>query len=520
MVVVPIAVALVCAQQLSLHDQRNRAEIMAGVVLNRAAMTTEQLNSAFQRMSVFDAAHACSPEAIALMRQIDLSSSLLQGVGYIEGNTLKCSSLGDNRPIDAGPYDYVSATQTYFRRQRDLGIATGTPLLLVTAKSGYTALVHPALIFSLNDAQQDLPSGVVSYSTREDIIYSGRKTFDWHGVDLPAGQRHGTLAMGDQLVGWERSPVWDHFTYAAIPAAAVASEFQTLARIFVPIGIAAGILALWLARRLAANRASLPALLKAGLKRDEILTVYQPIVDMRTGRWAGAEVLARWKRPGGEWVSPDVFVQIAERHGLVSQLTQRVLARSCAELGAFATTHKDFFVSINISSADLREPDFTATLAAICSGRGIAHERVHLEITERAEVDPGLEAATIATLRGMGFKVGIDDFGIGYSNLAYLDLLQVDYLKIDRAFVAGLPRAQIGTEIVDHIIELAAGRGLQLIAEGVEREEQRAELISRGVTLAQGWLFGRPMAALEFIHAYAEQQAAGQATARPLAQVA
>jgi len=520
MVVVPIAVALVCAQQLSLHDQRNRAEIMAGVVLNRTAMTTEQLNSAFQRMSVFDAAHACSPEAVTLMRQIDLSSSLLQGVGYIEGNTLKCSSLGDNRPVDAGPYDYVSATQTYFRRQRDLGIAPGALLLLVTAKSGYTALVHPALIFSLNDAAQDLPSGVVSYSTREDIINSGRQTFDWHGVDLPANQHGGTLTMGNQIVGWERSPVWDHFTYAAIPVAAVASEFDTLARIFVPTGIAMGIFALWLTRRFVANRASLPALLRAGLKRDEILTVYQPIVDMRTGRWVGAEVLARWRRPGGEWVPPDVFVQIAERHGLVSQLTQRVIARSCAEFGGFAQAHEAFFISINISSADLRDPDFCPTLAATCATRGIAHERVHLEITERTEVDPELEAATIATLRGMGFKVGIDDFGIGYSNLAYLDLLQLDYLKIDRAFVAGLSRGQIGTEIVDHIIELAAGRGLQLIAEGVEREEQRAELISRGVTLAQGWLFGRPMSAIEFTHAYAEKETEPSVSSPALAHVA
>lgn len=503
-VAVCVAAAFLVAYQVSLTSQRSRAEFMASVVLNRTALTTEQLASAYKRMEVFPAGEACTRAAQALMRQIDISSSLLQGIGYIEDDRLLCSSLGEPDALEVGTADYVSATNTTFRRQRDLSIAPGFPLLLVSGASGYTGLIHPSLIFNLTDSGHDLPAGVVSYSTRERIISSGEVTPIWFDAVLPADQYSGTLVMDDQLVSWERSRNWDHFTYAALPLAVVRSEFERQSWLIVPFGLLLGLIAVVVVRRLLASRASLPTLLRAGLRRNEILTVYQPIVDMRTGRWVGAEVLARWKRPNGEWVSPEVFVPIAERHGLVPQLTQTVLARSYADLGLFTATHRDFFLSINISSADLRQPDFVSGLAAACASRDIAPQNLHLEITERAEVDAEAEVQTISALRAQGFQVGIDDFGIGYSNLAYLDLLHVDYLKIDRAFVAAISRGgQLGTQVVDHIIELASGRGLALIAEGVEREDQRSELLSRGVRYAQGWLFGKPMSRLDFIASYA-----------------
>ena len=103
-----------------------------------------------------------------------------------------------------------------------------------------------------------------------------------------------------------------------------------------------------------------------------------------------------------------------------------------------------------------------------------------------------------------GFEVGIDDFGIGYSNLAYLDTLQVDYLKIDKAFVAGISNGAIGTAVIDHIIQLGTERRLKLIAEGIEVEEQRAALVSRGVWFGQGWLFAKPLPAADLLVAYLE----------------
>ncbi|MEO6013228.1 MAG: EAL domain-containing protein, partial [Devosia sp.] len=446
---------------------------MADVVLNRGEVVTEQLGAAFRRLAIIAPGRSCSAEAVALMRQADLGSSLLQGLGYVENNQLLCSSLGETGAVPVGEPDYVSATGAIIRRQRILPIAPDTPLLLVSTQSGYTGLVHPGLIFSLTGGSEDLTAGTVGYSTRENIIHSGPTAFEWGGVDMPIGQYSGTLFLGDKLIAWRRSTHWDQFAYAAFPAAAVGEEFQGTVGFYIAVGAIAGLALLALLRRLAESRASLPALLKAGLARKEVFTVYQPIVDMRTGRWIGAEVLARWQRPSGEWISPDVFVPIAEKHGLIRQLTRHVMIESAEDLKAFVQMEPDFFVSINITSMDLQDPDFSKQLIAECDGRGIAHQRVHLEITERVEVDPTKQAHSIRKLREEGFEVGIDDFGIGYSNLAYLDTLQVDYLKIDKAFVAGISNGAIGTAVIDHIIELGTERGLKVIAEGVEQDEQR-----------------------------------------------
>ena len=453
------------------------------------------------------------------MRQVDLASSLLQGVGFVEGDQLKCSSLGDPSAIDVGPPDYVSATGATIRRQRELPISPGTPLLLITGLSGYTGLVHPALIFSLSDDGRDLAAGEVTYSTRETIIFSSGATFDWTRADMPATNFSGTLVMGSQLLAWRRSTKWDQFSYAAVPIAAVGEEFRGFVGWSLAGGLLVGLALLLFVRWLSASRTSLPALLKTGIARKEVFTVYQPIVDMRSGRWVGAEVLARWRRPSGEMISPDVFVPIAEKHGLIRQLTRRVMVGSAEDLEKLVQLDPAFFVSVNITSIDLQDPEFARQLLAECEARGIAHNRVHLEITERTEVDAQREAASILELRKHGFEVGIDDFGIGYSNLAYLDTLQVDYLKIDKAFVAGISNGAIGTAVIDHIIQLGTERRLKLIAEGIEVEEQRAALVSRGVWFGQGWLFAKPLSAADLLAAY-PGSGAGVSPQFPLARVA
>ncbi len=502
MVILPVCVALLAAYQLSLHDQGNRAQVLADVVLDRTTHTSAQIANVYDKMAPFGPDQACSPAAVATMRQIDLGSTLLQGVGYVEGATLKCSSLTDARPVAVGPVDYISATGSAFRRNRRLEIAPETPLLLVTGPSGYTALIHPALVFSLAGDTAELPAGLVAHLSRVVIVSSGVDLGDWDSVPIGAPDSSGTLSRGDQLIAWHRSPQWDNFSYAAVPLSSVWEGFLELSRLFVPAGLVGGVLTLMLLRRVLAGRQSLPSLLRTGLRRGEIFVVYQPIADMQTGNWVGAEVLARWQRPGGEMVSPDVFVSIAEKHGLVERLTHLVVEAALRDFADFAAKRPSFFLSINISTADLRSADFPAFLIASCKAAGMPPGSVHLEITEREAVDPEREAESLRTLRGYGFAIGIDDFGIGYSNLAYLDTLQLDYIKIDKAFVHSAAQGELGGEIIDHVVGMARTRHLDVIAEGVEREEQRQILLCRGVSLAQGWLFGRPMSRLDLQRGY------------------
>ena len=497
----PIAVALFAAQQLSEHDQRTRATTLARVVLDRAARTTQQLAAAFAELKDVEGTAPCSATSLATMRQIALGSSLLQAVGYVSGNELQCSSFGGG-VTDLGPADYISATGQAIRQRRTFSFAGSVPLLVVTAPTGFTGFVHPSLIFEMTEGGDDMPTGIVNYSTRSLLLASQPTAIDWSKVTVPADQMDGTAVVGDQLVGWVRSPKWDQMSFAALPWAAVSDEFVMLCRYLVPLGLICGALAFWLMRKLEEGRSSLPALLRAGLRRNEILLVYQPIVDLRTGHWVGAEVLSRWRRRSGEWVSPDVFIPIAEKHGLIAQLTQFVVGQALAEMGAFIHRHPEFFLSLNISSSDLSDPGFRPRLIAGCSEAQVPCASVHLEITERQEVDQSVEAGAIAELRRAGFKVGTDDFGVGYSNLAYLENFELDYLKIDRVFVANGFRAAGGAEMIDHIIDVGKARHLEIIAEGIERPEQLAHLLTRGVVLGQGWLFSRELPPAEFLRQY------------------
>lgn len=457
-----------------------------------------------------DLAEPCGDLGLKAMRTIDLGSSLLQGVGYAVGNELLCSSVNGRDLVELGVPDFTSATGQNIRRRSDLEFAPGVPLLVVSNPAGFTAFVHPSLIFDLMGSQSgEHLSGIANYSRRTELLASRENYVDWSKVPMPVGQMHGTVVIADQLVEWQRSSKWDQFSFASVPWSAVLDEFWELCRYLAPVGLVTGVCFAWLMRRLEDSRSSLPALLRQGLRRGEIMLVYQPIVDMRTGHWVGAEVLSRWLRRSGEWISPDIFIPLAEKHGLIAQLTRFVVARAVADMSGFLTQNPDLFLSINVSSADLQGPDFAEFLLDICTHAGIATSAIHLEITERQQVDQGGEASVISNLRKLGFVVGVDDFGVGYSNLAYLDNLELDYLKIDRVFVANAMRAGAGVKMVDQIIDVAAARDLTVIAEGVEREAQRDYLLARGVMLAQGWLYAKGMSALDFRRGHAAARNGG-----------
>ncbi|WP_439816827.1 EAL domain-containing protein [Zavarzinia sp. CC-PAN008] len=495
------------AWEISLRDQRQATTIVAGIVLDRAAETTRQINGALAELAAHDGGQPCGRESIARMRRFDVSSSLLQGFGYIEGTRLRCSSFYADEAFDLGQPDFINGGTTRIYLARELPIAPGTPLLVVGSTQGYAAFVHPALIFMLV-ASDSMLSGLASLSVRQTMAASVPAGLDWSDLALSRSQPRGAGWHGDFLVAWAISPVWDHFAYAAVPRATVVAMAYRLAWVLVPLGLLAGILTLWLAQRFRLSRTALPSLLRGGLQRGEVFLVYQPVVDLATGRWAGAEALARWRRGNGELVPPDIFVPIAERHGLIGRLTGHVIATAIEDMAPFLRGQAGAFISLNISSIDLVRPELLPLLTGLARRERLPVNAIHLEITERELVDVNACAATIADLRLHGFMVGSDDFGVGYSNLAYLDSLTLDFLKIDRAFVANAFRGAPRTEIVDHIIGLARSRDLQMVAEGVERPEQRDALRQRGVHFAQGWLFSKPLEAADFREQFAAQQAA------------
>ncbi|HEY1131037.1 MAG TPA: EAL domain-containing protein [Roseateles sp.] len=237
--------------------------------------------------------------------------------------------------------------------------------------------------------------------------------------------------------------------------------------------------------------------LRTGFEESQLFVVYQPQVDLDSGRVIGAEALLRWRTADGRFIAPDQFIPLAEQSGLIIPIGEFVMRTACAQLRKLQTQgHADFRMAVNVSMAQFRHPGFIDMLARSLHDGGVDGQSIELEITESmAMEDAELVLRVLADIKRLGFSVAIDDFGTGFSSLSQLRQLQVDRLKIDRAFVQEAQSSSAGSTIAQMVVNLGRGLGLTVIAEGIETEEQRQYLIGLGCHEGQGWLFAKPMPA-------------------------
>lgn len=237
--------------------------------------------------------------------------------------------------------------------------------------------------------------------------------------------------------------------------------------------------------------------LRRSIEREEFVVHYQPIVSLQTGTVLAVEALVRWEHPERGLLEPDEFVAVAEESGLVVPMGEGVLREACLRAKKWQQTHPrtpPLVVSVNLSVKQLSRPDLAETVVAILKDTGLEGNHLTLDITETvyAKVLAG-NTAVLDRLRRMGVKISIDDFGSGYSWLSYLKRLPADAIKIDRSFVKGFGDDAEDTAIVRMIIELAHTLGIEVVAEGVESEEQARLLREIGCDMAQGFYFSKPL---------------------------
>ncbi|TXH30831.1 MAG: EAL domain-containing protein, partial [Actinobacteria bacterium] len=238
--------------------------------------------------------------------------------------------------------------------------------------------------------------------------------------------------------------------------------------------------------------------LRRALEHDEFRVVYQPVLDIATGRTIGMEALVRWEDPDRGLVAPGLFIPAAEETGLIAPIGEWVLDAALTDIrqwrDEFGLT--DIWVAVNISSRQLLSPTLVDEVERALQESGVPATALQLEITESVvmnDLEPVLDV--LARLRQIGVSLAVDDFGTGYSSLAYLKRLPVTTLKVDRAFVSGLGGIDDAFDrpIVDAIIRMAQSLGLEVIAEGVETQGQLDALGDLGGQFAQGFLWARPM---------------------------
>jgi len=252
-------------------------------------------------------------------------------------------------------------------------------------------------------------------------------------------------------------------------------------------------------RASAYRKSTLDAALRHAVAGETFVLNYQPIVDSRTGLFTAAEALIRWNLPSGLSMSPDVFIAAAEETNLITQISIFVLKRVESELGEFLRCHREFRISINITTKDLIDARFNAALEAYIENKGIHSHQLALELTERRSISTRDELSALKNLLDRGYHVYIDDFGTGYSNFSYLGDLSVDAIKVDRSFTASVGTNHLRKKIVGVMISLAHELGMGVIVEGIESIDQMRYFQSLDVWLMQGWLFGRALPANQLI---------------------
>jgi len=239
--------------------------------------------------------------------------------------------------------------------------------------------------------------------------------------------------------------------------------------------------------------------LRRAVEADELVLYYQPKVSIAAGATRAVEALVRWRHPTRGFVAPADFIAFAEQTGYIGAITRRVVDRAVAQCGRWRRAGADVRVSVNVSARDLRDgAAFCEAVAAALREHGVPAALLCLEITESALMeDPRGAQATLARLRELGIAASIDDYGTGYSSLAYIKQLAVSELKIDRTFVSGMEADARNAAIVRSTIELGHNLGLTVVAEGVETGHELEELRRFGCDAAQGYHFARPMPAEE-----------------------
>ncbi len=247
-----------------------------------------------------------------------------------------------------------------------------------------------------------------------------------------------------------------------------------------------------------AEQGSISEELAEAIGGHELRVVYQPIVSLSDGATAGCEALLRWEHPIKGIVGPRDFVTVAEETGLISKIGRFVLEQACGQAAEWRGQGRAIFVSVNVSGRQLSNPDLVGDVKRALEASGLPPELLCLEVSETSLLRGAVPVVeSMRSLKALGVRLAVDDFGAGASSFGLLRILPIDQIKIDHSFIHGLGDTTSDRAVVTAILSLASELGLTVIAVGVEESRQQAELLTLGAELAQGYLYAAPAAAAD-----------------------
>lgn len=428
---------------------------------------------------------SCSQEVSQSLNRLAINLPHIRIITLIQEGWMSCSSLS------TPPYkiDFSAYVDNKLKLSLSTGVSATLPIIILL---------------------QSYPEGTISVSLDASYVNDNLILLSTHRTLLfQVGDHLLTAKNSTTLFGGNISDGHIIVKSAIYPFAVVYSGSRVLpmalflekGKFLIGMFIILALLSAFVIWRYAFRIMSPYKTLERAIFQGEIIPFYQPIVDQKTGRIAGAEVLARWKNPSGTFIYPDAFIPLAEQSGLIVPMTSSLMIQVAKDFIPVSNrlVHP-FHISINISTAHMNYPDFINDFKTLVSSFPNGSIHFVVEITEREPFESLPKLKDILTnLRNNGISVALDDFGTGYSNFIYLNELPIDFIKIDRTFVSRITPEPDSTKLIDCVISMAEQLNLDIVAEGIETAFQANYLTRKGVSYFQGYYFAKPLSRSDFI---------------------
>ncbi|MFT4055505.1 MAG: EAL domain-containing protein [Novosphingobium sp.] len=493
--ILPLGAAFIYARHRAIEAERAHLVEYSDWTLRRAERNFDRIRDVFRELQA-TRWQPCNEAHIARMRQLAVDNQSIEEVGYFADGKLACTSWGVVRQnVGRGTPDTwieggIEGGYGLYLNVRPK--VSGGGVVIAVDHGDYNTLVnHERFVDVLTDTPMTI--GIATLDGRVVAVNGDAPS----AAVAKAASADGFARIGPRVF----ASVHDgHFrAFAITDRAYIQRRMERELWALIPLGLLTSALLValivWMSRR----RLTPERELEVAIRRRELHVLYQPIMEIATGLCVGAEALLRWQRADGTSVSPEVFIPLAEQHRLIEPLTDMMIGCVVADLADMLRRERSVHVAINISATDMQSGRFLPVLTNALAEAGVAPRQVWLEATERGFMDAAAARETLETARAQGHMVAIDDFGTGYSSLAQLAALPLDGLKIDKSFVDAIGRDAATSVVVPHVIEIAHGLNLLIVAEGVETREQEAYLRAAGVQFAQGWLYAKALPASEFL---------------------
>jgi sensor c-di-GMP phosphodiesterase-like protein len=498
-------------QQATYERLQEEAEMQDGPFLD----LIDEVQARFQNMSPI-AGKNCTPEDLIKFQEISIGSRNLKDAGWMHNGQLICSGVFGRHP------ESIQLPAPVITRADGLKIIHQP----FQERPPFDSKKYRTFLFTFGDAyivgtpdRYNRPKRTRSFEIESTLFdqVSGRRQ---RPSAMPVLHPEAVLdqdwrgQLGDLFYITLCRPKEQLCTSAFEPFSLEMRDNFGLLLIDATLGGTLGIIFAMAILFYLSRRRSLPRLFRRAVRSGSIQMVYQPIVEISTGRIVEAEALLRWKLRKREAISPELLVRIAEKYGFIHELTEQVLKRVLPEVKEAICADSDFRININICVANIEDPRFLSMVDRELARAAIAPHHLAFEITEGSTARKEKVCAMIHQFRERGIGVKIDDFGTGYSSLVYLKELCVDAIKIDKAFTQAIGTDTVSVVILPQILQMARELNLRTIAEGIETAEQEGFYRESGEgILGQGWYYGRPAPALQFLATLAGNRAQQAASA-------